>query len=256
MHFWQYLVLFVAVLIGGLLAMFFGDKLPKYIKSLTAFSGAFLFGLVISSILPGVYASGEHWVGVLVLLGFFTQFLLEHVLHGHDHSLDHKHEHFHNSSYAISILAGLTVHSFLDGMPLNAMLDGVQQVHQEEGHHHGHNHTHLVGSLIWALFFHKITDAFALVFIMLDSGWKKRGILLTLLLFATITPLGTYAISNMVAHNLISLKTLNYGMAFLMGGFLHIGTTILLETEQGQHRIEPQKLIAIVFGFLVAILLG
>lgn len=244
----NYIILFLSTVLGGFLAFTVKDRRPSLMKHLTTFSGAFILGVVFIHILPSVYSGAVRNVGIYILLGFVLQFLLEHLAHGHDHGhsfmkdADHNHHH-HSTSYAIMLIAGLSLHSFMDGIPVA----GVEHLH-DHGHSHGHSHEH--NHLLWAMFLHKIPDAFALVLIMLDAGIRRLSAWLLLLAFACISPLGAWVMTNWGGS--VSGPTLVITMAVLMGAFMHIGTTILFETESYDHSLRWRKLAAIVLGFGVA----
>ena len=68
----------VTILISGSLVLFIPFK-KNAIKLLLSFSGAFLLGVTVFNILPGIYKEGVNlmYAGGLILLGFLLQIILE-----------------------------------------------------------------------------------------------------------------------------------------------------------------------------------
>jgi len=74
---------------------------------------------------------------------------------------------------------------------------------------------------------------------------SKRAILFSLVLYACMSPLG--ALSSGFVHQLIPSYVFDYLLAFVIGTFLHISTTIIFETTEN-HKFNLLKLVSIVFG--------
>jgi zinc transporter ZupT len=89
---------------------------------------------------------------------------------------------------------------------------------------------------------HNFPVSIALLGMLLQTGMKRPGALLTLALFAAMGPLGMF----LSAHSPLA----NYSrelMAVVIGIFMHISTTILFEASD-VHRFNFAKLGAIVVG--------
>src|ERR1051325_6685350 len=111
------LILILSVLLSGLLALFLKQHNKTMLKLVIAFSGAYLFTITISKLLPEIYKGGTPInVGIFILLGFFIQVLLEFLSHGIEHG--HTHTHHKQSVTAFTISIGLFIHAFFEGMPL------------------------------------------------------------------------------------------------------------------------------------------
>src|SRR5262245_44565861 len=151
---WEFLILIAAPFSGGLAALSLKKQSRENYRLVLSFSGAFLFSITLIHLFPVVFANDEY-AGVFVLAGFFIQIFLEQLTHGIEHG--HFHEHSENPSYIFALLLGLTIHSFLDGVPLSN--------HQmlEKSHH----------SLLYGISIHKIPEGFALASVLLFSGYKK-----------------------------------------------------------------------------------
>ena len=78
-----------------------------------------------------------------VLVGFFIQLLLEQLSGGVEHGHIHA-PHNATGKFAISVMLGLCVHAFLEGIPLTHFTEYAGSAHA----HHGHEHNHLLYGII------------------------------------------------------------------------------------------------------------
>jgi zinc and cadmium transporter len=75
------------------------------------------------------------------------------------------------------------------------------------------------------------------------------------LIFASMSPLGALVGKILTDQNILTIERQNYVVAFVIGSFLHIATTILFEVESAEHHsISMRKLIAILIGIGMAVL--
>ncbi len=232
----SYFLLLLAVLIGAGVAYAVRGVNQKYFVLSLAFSGAFLLGITVLHLLPGIFKGDNHQIGIWILVGFIIQLVLEFFSGGLEHGHIHAHEHNANS-YLIQILFGLCIHSFIEGLPLDSYANL----------HAGHNHSGSV--LLFGIVLHKVPAAFALTLFIIQSKLKKSISLLALALFAFSSPIGAFVGSLMP----LSESILNILLAVVVGSFLHIATVILFENEDmHHHKFSWGKLISILIGFLVA----
>jgi zinc and cadmium transporter len=230
MNFTMYLLLFLSVIVSGTSVLYLNIS-SKNLKLILSFSGAYLFAISVLHLIPEIYLSGNAHIGIYILIGFFAQILLEFfsegIEHGHIHV--HKHDHKHNA-FPYAMMIGLSIHSFLEGMPLaNLAVDS-------------HN------SLLTGIVMHNIPIAIALMTMLLASHVSKRNAILWLIVFALITPLGTltsYAIGQNVLWDFSAY--FDRIMAVVVGIFLHISTTILFESSEN-HRFNFIKFLVILLG--------
>ncbi|MFK7932941.1 MAG: ZIP family metal transporter [Saprospiraceae bacterium] len=243
MTLWQYLILFLSVLAGGLIALQIQKNKKSILKIVLSFSGAYLLGITVLHLLPSVFFQPESNIGVWILGGFFIQLLLERLSQG----VEHGHIHAHKSakpSFAIQIMLGLCLHAFMEGLPLSNYHD---MHHHSHGVHESGDHLHL----FYGIILHKIPAAFALGLLLLRSDFSRKFILGCLVIFALMSPLGAFTSALIAPEGAV----LNRIMAIVVGSFLHIATTILFETDDTHHhRISWQKLCAILVGIGLALL--
>ena len=150
-----------------------------------------------------------------LLLAFSGAFLLSltvmHLLpEVYEAGLHHTedHHHNHNSAIGIFIMIGIVFQIILEYFSKGA----------EHGHVHGHQTLHQIP---WLLFF--------------------------MLVFATMTPLGTY----LSAHLTFLSEYYTQISGIVIGILFHISSTIIFETSEG-HKFNLAKLTVIVLGIVLA----
>ncbi len=216
----NYILSIASVLIGALIVLVFKPNNQKNLKLLLAFSGAFLLAITIFDILPEVFEDNLNPkdTGVWIMVGILLQKVLEYFSKGAEHG----HFHLDKSSNRIPILLfiSLGMHALLEGFPIH------------------HNDDILIGIII-----HKIPIAMILTTFLFQTEIKKGKIVLFLILFALMTPLGTF-----LADQFTLLQ--NYYKeitALVIGIFLHVSTTILFENNEG-HKFNITKLLIILIA--------
>ena len=229
-----YLVLFLTVLASGSLIFVFKTGDPKIQKLLLAFSGAFLIGISFLKLIPEIFSSPVRNVGLFIILGYLIQLGLELFTAGAEHG----HKHVHSDDEKVSpflLLAGLSIHSFLEGMPIAPGFNTAIQ------------HTLVLGIVI-----HNIPISLTLMSLFIHYGCSRKKAFGYLMIFALMTPLGSF-----VSH-LIHITTGgsvevygSYLLAIVVGIFLHVSTSILFETGEN-HRYNMQKFITVCIGILCA----
>lgn len=241
MSFWEYALLFFSVLAGGWLSFRFSDRGRNLLKYALSFSGAYILAITVLHLMPGVFEQAEHSAGLWILGGFFAQLLLEQLSRG----VEHGHVHAHGSeprTFALQVMIGLSLHAFMEGMPLGYFKDF-------HAHHH-HHHDEGEFQLLLGILLHKLPAAFALVALLIRAKFSRKVVWVCLIVFALMSPLGALSagllsLSGPAVANLLS---------FVIGAFLHISTTILFEADDThQHRISFQKLAVILAGIALAV---
>lgn len=226
------LLLSFCALFGGLAVFFVKKDSNQRLKLILSFSGAYLFAITILHLLPDVYAGDQtHLIGLFILGGFIIQILLEQFSQGIEHG--HIHIHNHQKSFPWGIMLSLCLHAFLEGMPLTSKSN-----HQ----------------LVYGIALHHIPAAFALGSVLIGNQIKKSNIILLLIAFAAMSPMGyifSYALSN---GNMSSLGSYYpYIMGIVIGIFLHISTTILFESSE-DHKFTIRKTFAVLVGIGIGLI--
>lgn len=223
--------LLASVIGGGLLVVFLERKSQAQLIKLTlALSGGFLLAMAFVHFLPELYHEHETTVGIWILVGFLVQLFLEYFSGG----IEHGHIHVHgNHKVPVTLLLSLSVHSFIEGIPLAGFGDG----HESDVHHHG--------SLLVGIILHQFPVALALMTLLLRSGLSKKRAWLLLLVFGAMTPLGM--LTGWIYETDGEGMAMDYLLAIVVGMFLHISTTIIFETSEN-HKFNLAKLSAILLG--------
>ncbi|MBO2008673.1 ZIP family metal transporter [Hymenobacter negativus] len=217
----------------------------RWLKPLLAFSGAYLFTLTVTHILPeALQLLPEHptRVGYWVLAGFFGQLLLEvlsqGVEHGHVH---HEAGHRHDAPGRVPflLLGALVVHSFLEGSIL-VRTPEVGQVSQN------------FYAIVVGVALHHMPAAFALATLLRLRLGSFRRVWPGLLIFALASPVGIIVSNYVVLSQLLSSGWYAALLGLVAGNFLHVSTTILFETSP-EHRLNWPKLVATLAGLLLAL---
>lgn len=237
MEIWKYIVLISVVLAGGLGGVFFGDKRKTFLPIALSFTGAYILGITAMSLLPSVYMGASAKIGIWMLVGFLLQISFEYLSKGVEHGHIHSHHQEKKLVYVVQVLIGLSLHAFLEGLPISGF--------EEVGHqHHEEN-------LFWAIVVHKAPAAFALTVLLVTNGISRANAILILLLFAMMTPFGAWLGSQWQTN----MDVMRIFLAILIGAFFHISTLILFENDKDSshhHRFSIVKILIILFGFFLA----
>lgn len=232
-----------AILVGGGIVVFL-QKIDskKIINFFLALSGGFLLSIAFVHFIPEIYENQTEKVGYFILLGFLIQLFLEYFSGGIEHGHIHAKDTTGNLPWALFI--ALSLHAFLEGLPLQYLLEG--QI--TAGHNIAFSDAH--HGLLIGIILHKIPVAIALMTLLLASGFKQTKAWIILLIFSLMAPLGMMVGKLGWLDNVINLQII---LAIVVGMFLHISTTIIFEANEN-HRFNFIKLISILLGVGLAIL--
>jgi zinc transporter ZupT len=223
------ILLFTSVLLAVIIVEVFKTDRTKNINLLLTFSGAYLLAVTTQHLIPEVFSSKQdNSIGIFILIGFLFQIILEYFSKGIEHGHYHK-----NSSIPISVLVSLSIHAFIEGIPLSGE----------------HLDTHAHNSLLTGIIMHKLPVSIVLLTIFLKNGTSKIKAYFFLLIFASMSPLGVLA-SNMIKDINIYHDEI---MAIVIGILLHISTTIIFESSNG-HQFSRSKILCIILGVAIAII--
>lgn len=232
MELWKFSVLFFSAFLGGLSIFSVKNDKSQLLKLILSFSGAYLFAITVLHLIPEAYnGPDKQEIGIYILIGFLLQIFLEQFSQGIEHG--HIHQHHHGHAFPYGILISLCLHAFLEGMPL-------AKDHQNE--------------FIFGIALHHIPAAFALSSILWQHHIKKSTIILYLAIFAIMAPLGYWVSLGLSNGSIGGVEAyFNKIMGIVIGIFLHISTTILFESSAG-HKINKQKMMAVLLGIGIALL--
>ena len=219
----SFLAPILAVLFGVLIVLLLSKSKPLNLKLFLAFSGAFLLSITIFELLPEVYSHLEtKKIGVYIMGGILLQILLEFYSKGAEHG--HLHHNESKNIFPWFLFISLGIHAFFEGFPLKD------------------HHNIIIGVVI-----HKIPIAILITTYLLKSKLPKLKVVLFLLIFTAMTPLGSLA-----AEFLSISPTVIYSInSVVIGMFFHISTIILFESSEGHH-FNLNKILMIISAVVLA----
>ncbi len=218
----NYLLPLFSVLLGYGIALLLKPKSKTNLKLLLAFSGSFLLSLTVIHLLPDVYESHNHNIGLFIMAGILFQIILEFFSKGAEHGHVHGHETMTHIPWLLFI--SLCIHAFLEGFPVS--------------HHH---------SLALGIAIHHLPIAIILTIFFVNAKLDQKAIFAFMFTFAIMTPLGT------IISDYLPLLNDYYTeiTAVVIGILFHISSTIIFESSEG-HKFNIAKVSMIIFGVVLA----
>ena len=218
----NYLLPLLSVLLGYAIALLLKPKAKKNLKLLLAFSGSFLLSLTVMHLLPEVYEGHNHSVGIFIMVGILFQIILEFFSKGAEHGHVHGHEKITQMPWLLFI--SLCLHALLEGFPV--------------GHHH---------DLALGIAIHHLPIAIILTTFFLNAELNKVALFFFMLVFAVMTPLGTFLSDGFPLLNDYYTEI----TAIVIGILFHISSTIIFESSEG-HKFNVAKVSMIILGIVLA----
>lgn len=218
----NYLLPLLSVIIGYIFALVIKPKDKTNLKLLLAFSGSFLLSITVIHLLPEVYETSNHSIGIFIMFGILFQIILEFFSKGAEHGHVHGQKKMLHIPWLLFI--SLCIHAFLEGFPVS------------------HHHDLAIGIAI-----HHFPIAIILTTFFVNATLNKKAIFLFMAIFALMTPLGT------IASNYLPVLNDYYPeiTAVVIGILFHISSTIIFETTEG-HKFNIAKVSMIIFGIALA----
>ncbi len=217
---------FVSTGLGGAAAIRLRDRLHL----LLGFSSGAVLAVALFDLIPEVFALGQGASAMpIAALGFLAFFALErytamHRAREHAHATD-----VHVQEFGIVMAAGLSVHSFLDGVAIGV----------------GFQTSMHIGLLIaMGVIAHDLSDGLNTVTVVLAHGNPIRRAALWLLIDMAAPVLG--AASTVLVG--INHAVLPWVLAFFAGSFLYIGASDLL--PEAREHDSPLVAVATAAGIL------
>ena len=218
----NYLLPLLSVLIGYLIAILLKPKAKQNLKLLLAFSGSFLLSLTVIHLLPDVYESDNKNVGIFIMCGILFQIILEFFSKGAEHGHVHGHDKVTQMPWLLFI--SLCIHALLEGFPV--------------GRHH---------DLAYGIAIHHLPIAIILTTFFLNAQLNKVALLIFMVTFAIMTPLGTLVSDSFPILNEYYTQI----TAVVIGILFHISSTIIFESSEG-HKFNIAKVSMIILGIVLA----
>lgn len=225
---------------GGLPYLMGMERKGNGIRLILAFSGGYLMAISLLHLLPEIYEGAGESAGLWILAGFYVQYLLDFFSGG----LEHGHVHHHRPANSIipwTIFLSLCLHALFEGVPI-----GIPYQDEETA-----------WSLTLGIVVHNIPISMALTALLSETRIKKQTLILLLTIFSAMTPAGIWLARTplMPAAEMHQHAGVALAMAFVLGIFLHIATTIVFESAS-DHKFNLKKIAMIVSGSASAVLIG
>ena len=218
----NYLLPLLSVLLGYGIALFLKPKNKTNLKLLLAFSGSFLLSLTVVHLLPEIYESHNHNIGIFIMLGILFQIILEFFSQGAEHG--HVHGQATMTQIPWLLFGSLCLHALLEGLPVS--------------HHQG---------LALGIAVHHLPIAIILTTFFIQANLNKTAIFIFMLTFALMTPLGTLLSNHLLFLNQYYTEI----TAIVIGILFHISSTIIFESSEG-HKFNIAKVSMIILGMALA----
>lgn len=176
----------------------------RALDGMLAFAAGFMIAVGLIDLLPGAIARGGPSAAVVALGGYMAVHVTQHVIGTHFHFG----EETHHVSEAVSVaaLAGLLLHTFVDGVAVASGLDAGGAV----------------ASLVFvAVILHKVPEGFAISSLFLAAGQGRRRALLA------AGALGVATIAGVLLTDRVEALR-DHGLALAAGVTLYVGMSNLV----------------------------
>jgi zinc and cadmium transporter len=207
----------------------------KYLQYFLALGAGYMLGVALVDIIPeSVHLAGEGAL-LYVLVGYFLVHLFEHTIAPHFHFGDETEcqeagEHHHHPRANTTVLLGLAIHTFFDGVAIAA----------------GFLVSTWLGAAIFvAVFLHKLPEGFTVASIVLASGKDRRAAIWAAGLLGVSTLLGVLLTSALQSQ-------LKYALPLSGGVTLYVAATDLLPEV---NREPNWRLALLVFAGVLSLLI-
>ena len=213
-----------------------GKRLPEGVmRGITAFGGAFLLGVCCLDMLPEI---AEHYccytadgavfqslnIAIMPFLAILAGFLIQQMLDGISAHAEHGHT---EGNFTLGgLMLGLSLHAFLEGMPLVSQSFAVDR------------------GLLWGIVIHNIPVALILVALMSDRGYTVGKMLLMLVIFGLMSPLGSLLKVFVLQPNYVWQHCI---VGMVVGVLLHVSSSILFDHKRNHFSWLNIGLMAVAF---------
>lgn len=205
----------------------------RFLRYFVALGAGFMLGTALLEMLPESFALAPKSAGLFILLGYFLIHFFEHTISGHFHFGEETHaEEFGHTHHGYSILLGLMIHTFFDGIAITS----------------GFLVSSVLGWLIFiAVFLHKMPEGFTISSVMLASGRSRRTAWWSSALLAAATLAGVLA--------MLGLKhSVNFGLPLSAGVTIYVAASDLIPEVNREPGVKMALVVFLGVGILFVLL--
>ncbi len=220
-----------AVILGvGILPLTWRFQQP-FFDLLLSFGAGVLLSAALLHMLPAAIPALGPLTGLFVLLGYLLMTFVEHFTMAHPCGEDHCPNH----RIGLVAFLGLSIHSIIAGLALGVGLVGATDISVSV-------------ALLAAILVHKIPETLALVGLLASSGWTKKQMILGLVAFALVGPVG------ILLGSVVQMQSplfLNGALGISTGTFLYIASSDLLPHLHRKMKQQWMHLLAFLVGVFI-----
>lgn len=228
----------LSVVLGGTaaLANIFGGTLlvqkhweRRYLKYFMALGAGFMLATALVEMVPASIEVRGEKAAYLILLGYLLIHFFEHTVTPHFHFGEETHQHeFEHSHRSMSVLVGLIIHTFFDGIAIAS----------------GFLVSQWLGWIIFiAVFLHKVPEGFTITSVMLASGRSRRKAWGASVILGAATFAGVLVMA-------LTRHSVTFGLPLSAGVSIYVAATDLMPEVNS----EPGVKMALVVFIGVALL--
>ena len=203
-------------------------------RAITVFGGAFLLAVCCLDLLPEVaqastacHQDERPWLATMPFVAILVGFLVQQLIDGLSAYAEHGHT---EGGFTLGgMLVGLSLHAFLEGMPLVSQQGAVNW------------------GLTWGIVIHNIPVALILVALMAERGYGFGRMLLVLVGFGLMSPLGSLTKCHLLNPD-PNWQAIICGL--VVGVLLHVSSSILFDHKR--HHFSGLNIGLIAAAFVVA----
>jgi zinc and cadmium transporter len=179
----------------------------RYLKYFVALGAGFMLATALVEVIPTSLQLGGRYAAFLILLGYLIVHFFEHTVTPHFHFGEETHEEeFVHPHKGFSVLLGLIIHTFFDGIAIAA----------------GFLVSNWLGWIIFfAVFLHKIPEGFTIASVMLASGRSRWSAWLASVLLGAATLAGVLTMA-------VFRHQVNAGLPLAAGVTLYVAASDLI----------------------------
>ena len=209
-----------------------GGWQPVILRSFVALAAGFMLGAAFVEMFPQSYALLGPTAAWWMLGGYLMIHFFEHTLSGHFHfGEETHHEEMRHQNRASTVLFGLMIHAFLDGVSIVS----------------GFLVSDFLGWVVFiAVFLHKMPEGFAISSVMRASGASARTALNATVLLGAATVAGALVMAPLN-------KQVAYTLPFSAGVTLYVAASDLIPEVNREPNVRMAMLVFVGFLLLLGL---